>query len=207
MRKIVSLLAVMLLAGMLISSVCLASPLTNYSLGKTAVDIDWYPSLKADINSQNKDGKSNNIDWGITTGLGHNFALQYSQFNPETKYYAGNRIGVNTQQVNVLYKLDNTVSAFTGWNQAKLSSVAGASNQNTLQIGLIGDTQLATNTRLYGLAGFGRHLFNSEAGVSYEFAKATELNLFYRYTKINHLQPDSVDTTFKGVGLGLTYTF
>lgn len=220
MKKRTPILFIVLLCSILVASVSFASPLNDYSSGKTAIDVNWLPNLngeaKSGVNSYEFDGKRNNFDWGITTGLGNKFALQYRQFNPVTKDYVlpGPTTihgGVNTRELNVLYKLDKGLSAFVGVHQAKITAsvpIDGAT-QNTLQAGLVGTTKIAPNTNLYGVLGFGKNLFNGEAGISYEFAKATELSLFYRYKKIDNLRIDSsnVDTNFKGFGLGLTHKF
>lgn len=61
------------------ASVGFAAPLTDYSAGKTSIDVTWRSS---DIDADNSEEvaameKKRSLEWGVTTGLGNNFALQY----------------------------------------------------------------------------------------------------------------------------------
>jgi predicted porin len=215
-KKRIFIIVTLLLNIMLIASVSLASPLTDYSPGKTAIDLNWFPNGTLDGSWGSVDGKRGNIDWGVTTGLGNKFALQYRQFNPESKDIGvpSYRFGMRTQEVNVLYQLNKNVSAFVGWHQAKLhSSGITASDRNTFQAGLVGNTKIAPKTTLYGVVGVGSNLVNTETGVAYEVGKDLDLNVFYRYKKIDKLEYNisgetyKDDLKFKGVGVGLTYKF
>ena len=88
MKKIV--LVVLLVFAM--SSVALASPLTDYSKGNAAVDINYRNNSTYDVNAgingipgkigESFDGK-NNFEWGFTYGIGNNWALQYRQATPK----------------------------------------------------------------------------------------------------------------------------
>lgn len=217
----------------LIAGVSSASPLTDYSPGSTAVDIKWFPALYmtdryttaiAELNGTDiANGKQENSEWGVTTGLGGNWAIQYRQFNPETEDFEDSgllqKYGLRTQELNVLYKIDQSISAFAGWHQARYTYEAEidanvtAQDKNVLQAGLIGTTQVASKTQLYGLVGVGEALVDCELGVSYAVAKALDLDLVYRYKQVGEL----VDTTFgtpyedavtiEGLGLGITYKF
>jgi hypothetical protein len=219
MRKKTLIIFATLLCSILVASISFASPLTDYSSGKTAIDLNWLPNLSGEVknglNSYNLDGKRSNFDWGITTGLGNKFALQYRQFNPAANdnVLPGSTIihGVNTRELNVLYKFDKGLSAFVGLHQAKVTAniPVTADTKNTLQAGLTGTKEIAPKTNIYGVFSFGKNLFSGETGVSYEFAKATELNLFYRYKTVDDLRVNSavVDTTFKGFGFGLSHKF
>lgn len=76
-----------------LSSVAFASPLTDYSKGKAALDINYRVSPDYDFEAGVKgtefqtgkvafDGDSN-IEWGFTYGIGNNWALQYRQATPK----------------------------------------------------------------------------------------------------------------------------
>lgn len=91
MKKIV--LAVTFLFAL--SSVAMASPLTDYSKGKAALDINYRVSTDYDASAGIKgtelqtgkiafDGDSN-LEWGFTYGIGNNWALQYRQATPQGK--------------------------------------------------------------------------------------------------------------------------
>lgn len=240
MKKYILFSLVAIVCSMLIVSPGFASPLADYSLGKTAVDISWMPNLNMKDQFaatymeyagewSEHNGKKGNFAWGLTTGLGGKWAVQYRQFNPESKrsndevpsYY-----GMKTQEFNVLYKVDNNLSLFAGWHQAKYTSsdtyngartTRTADNKDVLQAGLVGTMKIAPKTLLYGIAGIGKDLANYETGVSYEVAKDLEFNLFYRYKKVEKLKnavdiegglsPFIDNVTAKGVGFGFTYKF
>lgn len=229
MKKI-SLLVV---AFLFISSIALASPLTDYSLGKSAVDITWFSNLHmtdqytsilnaAGNGTDAANGKHGNLDLSLTTGLGGKWAIQYRQFNPETKDYTTfgrvQRFGVRSQELDALYKIDKNLSAFVGWHQARytydsINANTTASNKNVVQVGLVGTTQIATKTQLYGVGGVGKDLVTYEIGVSYEIAKGLDFNLLYRYKKVENLDdatfgiPYRDNVTVKGLGYGITYKF
>ena len=212
--------ATLISAMLLISSVGFASPLNDYSAGKTAIDLTVRSN--ADINwvdggaSADLTGKSGNLDWSITTGLGNKWAIQFRQFNAESK------IGLwddawktKSQEVNVLYQLDKNVSAFVGSFRASNNNITTGLNtgtKSTAQFGLIGSTKIAENTALYGIIGLGSGIRNLEVGLSYEVARNLELNLSYRSLKVTGIPygpgwgPNS-EYTAKGLGYGLTYKF
>ncbi len=211
MKKLAVILAV-LLCTFMTAGVTTASPLTDYSAGKVALDVNWTPSLDLEAEGETIDGKNGNYDFGLTAGLGNNWAIQYRYFNPVSKDYDGYHAGVRSQEVNILYKLDKNLSAFAGWHQAKLTTnYPGLSldNKSTWQVGLIGTTELGKKTTLYGIVGAGSSLLNAEAGFAYALAKDLDVNLFYRYKRIDDLKVNDyeLDTTTKGFGLGLTYKF
>lgn len=214
-------------AFLLISSAAFCSPLTDYSKGKTSIDITVRPSLdindKYDDSNDNWDGRRSTFDWRVTSGLGNNWAIQYGQYNaianPE-----GYETGFKSQELNVLYKLDKNTSAFVGYHRSKFNATSdfsyiSAPNKNTLQVGLVSTADIAQNTKAYGIVGFGKDLANYEAGVSYEFAKNLEFNVNYRYKKVKNLSDTYTDTnsfesreyrddvTAKGWGYGITYKF
>ncbi len=211
MKKLAVILAV-LLCTFMTAGVTTASPLTDYSAGKVALDVNWTPSLDMEVDSLTGDGKSGNFDYGLTAGLGGKWAIQYRYFNPVSKDYGGYHGGIRSQEANILYKLDNNLSAFAGWHQARLTiNAPGFSlpSKSTWQVGLIGTTALGKKTTLYGIVGAGSSLLNAEAGFAYALAKDLDVNLFYRYKRIDDLRlnDSDIDTTTKGFGLGLTYRF
>lgn len=211
MKKRITVILATLLCSLLLTGVAFAAPLTDYSKGKTALEINWLPTLDGEAaigsGTLTLDGKKGNIDWSVTTGLGGKFALQYRQFNPETKSYPWGYGGIDTQELNLLYRLDKGLSAFAGLHRAKIGSPFNGPAQNTLQVGLLGTKTLGPKYQLYGIVGFGKNLFNGEAGLAYELAQNTQFNLFYRYKKVDGLEPYDINTVVKGPGMGFTYKF
>lgn len=234
MRKYIVSSVVAIVWSALIVNSGFAGPLTDYSPGKTALDISWMPNqdmknlsteitfgLSGEMPEHN--GERGNYAWGLTTGLDGKWAVQYRRFNPESRrigpiheYY-----GMNTREVNVLYEVDKNLSLFAGWHQAEYTYGADfnfdtkAENKNVLQAGLTGTMQIAPKTQLYGTVGAGKDLVNYETGVSHTLAKNLEFNLFYRYKKVQAMKHTffggifsfNNDVTAKGWGYGLTCKF
>lgn len=223
-------------ATMLTASIGFTAPLTDYSAGKTAIDLTFRNSdvdATASGNhslSKTFDGKSS-IDWGITTGLGNNFAIQYNGYNAKSKdkvLYsdASENDSLNfklkVQEFNLLYKLDENISAYTGIVRTKgdmnendtingvTTSNGSSTNTNSkLQFGLAGSTKIADKTTAYAQVGVASDFTNWKVGVSQEIAPNLDLNVDYRRIEAKNLTSSGtkVDLTAKGLGFGVTYKF
>lgn len=217
---------VMAAAIMMATSVGFASPLTDYSAGKTSIDLTYRISelnTKTQSESDSLD-KKGNLDFGITTGLGNKFALQYTNSNEkskETTMSDGSTLqaSLKVQEVNVLYQLDKNLSVYTGFVSVKGSgtnSFSGSSNsssttKNKVQFGVIGTAQLAEKTTAYAQVGFASNFTNWKVGVSQEIAPNLELNVDYGRMQAKKMNFGSdvgdVDMTAKGLGIGVSYKF
>ncbi len=211
MKKFAVILTV-LLCTLMAAGVTSASPLSDYSAGRAALDVNWTPRLDMEAGGLSGAGKSGNFDFGLTAGLGDRWAIQYRHFNPVSKNYGGFHGGIRSQEINLLYRLDKNLSAFAGWHRAKITTNHPGLSlpyKGTWQLGLIGTAPVAKKTTLYGIVGAGSNLLNAEAGLSYALTRELDVNLFYRYRQVDHLRINAVDldTTVKGFGLGLTYKF
>lgn len=214
-------------ATMLTTGVGVAAPLNDYSAGKTQVDMTWRQS-SIDATSQSANdalSKKGNMEFGITTGLGGNFAFQYTNANNKSKDTnlpdgAGGTYRENgslkTQEFNVLYKLDKNVSAYVGMVNLKGNindegSGPSFSSKNKMQFGLMGSTKLADKTTAYAQVGFASSYNTWKVGISQEVASNLELNIDYRRTQAKKMSFDNglgdVDMTAKGIGVGLSYKF
>jgi hypothetical protein len=203
----------------LFASVCAASPLTDYSQGKAAIDITFDANQDVSTSSNGpevkSDGKNSNIDGTITIGVGNKFAVQYRQMDSEGDAWLYTGIPrVNHQEFNLLYQVNKNVSAFTGFTKTSFGAKqAGMElkgpNNNGWHIGLVGSVPIAKKTTAYGIVSAGSDIRSWEAGVSYALAKNTELNILYRDFKADDLTwgGGSVDTRVKGFGYGLTFKF
>jgi len=217
----------MVVATMLTTSVGFAAPLSDYSAGKTSVDLTWRQS-SIDANSQFSNdalSKKGNIEFGITTGLGNNFALQYTNANSKSKDTnlpdgAGSTYRENgslkMQEFNVLYNLDKNVSVYTGIVSLKgnVDAEGGApssSSKSKLQFGVMGSTKLGDKTTAYAQVGVASSFTNWKVGISQEVAPNLELNIDYRRTQAKKMSFDNglgdVDMTAKGIGVGVSYKF
>lgn len=224
--KKTSILA-MAAATMVTTSVGFAAPLNDYSAGKTSIDMTWRLS-SIDATSQSATdslSKKGNMEFGITTGLGNNFAFQYTNANNKSKDTnlpdgAGGTYRENgslkTQEFNVLYKLDKNVSAYVGMVNLKGTindegSGTSSSSKNKMQFGLLGSTKLADKTTAYAQVGFASSYNTWKVGVSQEIAPNLEFNVDYRRTQAKKMNFDNglgdVDMTAKGLGLGVSYKF
>lgn len=226
-KKVLATLA----ALTLVSSVGFASPLTDYSAGKTAIDLNLRSSDVKD-NEYSLDKKSN-LDWGVTTGLGNKLAIQYNGYNAKSKdtvytsnAYETNRMNceLKIQEFNVLYKLDRNVSVYTGLVTMKASSLENdnvggvdipypysSNTKKKMQFGLVGSTKLADKTSAYASVGVASDYTNWKIGVSQEIAPNLELNVDYRRLQAKKMTYDNgggvADITVKGIGYGITYKF
>lgn len=219
--------SVMITAAAVATMICSgvsAAPLTDYSAGKTAIDLT-IRSSDININGSSIDptyNKSSNLDWGITTGLGNKFALQYNEYNAKSKdttfRNSIENAEVKTQEFNILYQLDNNLSLYTGVikakgsvNNSRIPIPITADDKSKMQIGLIGSTKIGDKTTAYASLGVASDITNWKIGVSQEIAPNLEFNVDYRNTKITSVKysgiNDSFDVTSKGLGYGITYKF
>ena len=116
----------------------------------------------------------------------------------------------------MLYKINDNISAFVGLNWTKAYSdymhIIAGSHQRKVQVGLSAITPIADKTSLFGTVGIGHDLSNYEIGLSQNIASNLELNLSYRDYKIRNMESSynhsvKVDSEYKGIGYGITYTF
>ncbi|SDF77188.1 hypothetical protein [Sporomusa acidovorans] len=218
-------------AAILTASVGLAAPLTDYSKGKTSIDVTWRQS---DINAKsqlfNDDlDKQDNLDYGITTGLGNKFAVQYNYYNAKSKdttfstsfvdsgtYEYKENGSLKTQEFNVLYKIDKALSAYVGVAQIKGTMYSDgydftSGKENKLQFGLIGSAKLFDKTTAYAQVGVASDFYKWKLGVSQEIAPNLELNVDYSRAQAKNMNFDggvgAVDITTKGLGFGLSLKF
>ncbi len=190
-RLLITIICLIAMTGM-----TFASPLTDYSAGKIAVDITYYPNLNMEADHSDgglvkTDGK-NKFAFGLTTGLGNRWAIQYKYFSPKgvDPIWADRTNRTKTQEFNLLYQLNMNWSVFAGYHSAKYnlsffdSVWSQTHTKGTAQFGLIGSTKIFDKTRLYGSAGFGNRLTNLEFGLSYEVNPNLEFNLTYGNTDL-----------------------
>jgi len=227
MKRIIGILLTLLT----ISSVGFASPLNDFSQGKIAIDISVRPNpdLKMTENSpwsKTFDGK-NSMEYDVAFGLGNNFAFQYRKADLKSNYIEnvyGNLATHNgtiaTQEFNVLYKLNNTYSLFTGIKQIQEQLHDGGKTYESdtrthWQLGITGQVKLGKSLNSYAIIAAGKDISAWKIGLSYAVNKNTDFNVFYaesKYNKVTHNSiisklniDDKADYTVKGIGYGLTY--
>lgn len=214
-----------------------ASPLTDYSNGKVAIDISLQaPSISESFHDTDgsrvslpkADGK-NTASFGITAGLGNHWAIEYKNFSPKTKNtdYLGIstfNTKLQTNEINVYYQVDKTTSFFTGITQAKAkqwsagtTDVEGGTvntdRKNIWQIGVSTSTPISSSSNIFAAAALGKDLAAYKIGISYQLDKNWELNTYYGYNKYKGLKwddgysNDRSTFTAEGIGYGVTYKF
>jgi hypothetical protein len=209
MRKVVVLVA----CFMMIGSVVMASPLMDFSQGKGSIDLTMR-NTENSVEGVDFDSKYN-FDGAVTFGLGNKWAVQYRYFQPEsdnTYIFPGKyALKLETNEFNVLYKLDKNLAAFAGFANAKGTLTeagwgsASSSTKDLWQLGLVGTAALGDKTTLWASVGAGSDLTNWEAGVGYAFSAKCEFNVSYREFKVNDL--DGADVKAKGLGFGVTFKY
>lgn len=227
-----------IVSATLFSSAVSAAPLTDYSAGRTSIDLTWRTSkntIEANGHSVSLDNKYN-LDWGITTGLGHDFALQIAGYDAKSKDTLINMTvtaasHIKTTEYNVLYKLNKNIAAYTGVVNLKGTmdnhmniggysmSQSASGSENKVQFGLIGSTKIAAKTSVYGQVGVASDLTNWKVGVAQEIAPNVDFNIDYRYLSAKKLTLNATDPitgnpitantdcTTKGIGFGISYKF
>jgi hypothetical protein len=225
MRKILVLTFIFcILAG-----TSFASPMTDYSNGKVAIDISINPSV--DITGTDSggdadwDAKSGNYNIGATFGLGNNIALQINHSQVDTKDYSlYNLTGISgsvghgeltATEINVLYKTSENVSLFAGVLDVKndiasnLGFTAKGKSDNGIQLGVIGTTKFNEQTTGYGIVSIG-NATRFEVGIGQQITDSLDLNLCYRNAQYKDLEYNDLpgykyDYKVKGIGFGITY--
>jgi hypothetical protein len=225
---------------MMLSTVALASPLMDYSSGKGSIDLTWRNTqdngpmangLTGNLENGKDYERKGNLDAALTLGLGNNWGFQYRNFEPKSDDHVfNNALGIpgatvtqnlkfETNEFNVLYKLDKNVALLAGYMTTKATLSASTNSalivfpfgstlsdsKNMWQVGLLASTEIAPKTTLWGSFAAGNNsLTNWEVGVGYQFSPGWEFNVNYREIKTS---VESVDFKDSGLGFGVTYKF
>ena len=220
-----------LLAVLFSTSLAFAAPLTDFSAGKTAVEVGV---IRSDVKisggaADTKFGSKYNMNWGVTTGLGSNFALQYKGFTSKGKstylsdFNLDGTARLNHHELNVLYELskqeNSFLYAFVGMTRdkgkVKVDGVGYSSkSKNNWQVGLGGVANIARDFDAFASVGAGNRVLNWKVGISYAINQDFDVEFFYSYYKAKKLSGidldaigGRVDGSSKGFGIGVTYKF
>jgi len=197
--------SLILLSGtMLIASVGFAAPLTDYSSGKFAIDLTVSPSLEQVATNMDKgyefvtDGvpiSKSSVTYGLTAGLGNNWAVQYRshRVNSET----GGNFSIGTKlsgyEANILYKVDKNFFAFAGYTNFKLDLYENLDGKYTgkstsgAQIRAVVVVPVSDKVSTYGIVSTGSKVDNFEVGLSYKINKNVDFNMGYADRKYKGL--------------------
>lgn len=207
MKKILLLIVTLIM----FASAATASPLTDYSLGRTAWDIGV--NISPFYNSASPETSYCGIGYGFnagaTVGIGYHMALQYSIQNAAsaTVNAATGSYYLQIQQLNLLYNYaSGDTPFFFGWIVGAQYGSAGlrgdsaglsANSQFGGQIGLMLAFPLDNNVSVYGSARGGKPYSQASVGASYQFTPNLETNLDLTYITNNGSNgyPDSTGNT------------
>lgn len=212
MRKIVSYLV---LSFIFVSSTAFAAPLTDFGTGKSSVDIGIArPNVSLDPDPfVSKMGKETNFDFGITTGLNDNVAIQYKYQKLDTAVMPF-PLDAKIQELNALYRLNSNTYAFVGMQ--KLTGeiplfITKMDTKTVAQFGITTTAKLSDKLDGWATAAVGKDTHSYEIGVGYALSSKADLNLFYRYKKFRNINfetfPIDFDETFKGLGASVSVKF
>lgn len=191
--------------SLMVSSVAMASPLAKLEQGKGKIDasLTLGPSIKAEQHGDKTDlGGKTRYRVGATYGLGNNVGLDY--------VYAANAgdndSSVQSHQINLMYQINNYVTAFGGYIYNKAEMGGWNNNTNGYQLGLQGRMDLAKRTVGWAKFGIGNTITQYEVGVGYDLTHNWEANLFYNDSKYKDFNND-IDMKTHNVNLGVSYKF
>ena len=211
-----------------VSSVSLAAPITDYSTEKLGVDISSQPNLHFGCNAD-IDGKTNNLDFGITAALNNKWGIQYvynnfksntvNSKNDYVSYNAHTNLKVN--QFNLTYNSSKNKVLFLGVTKHQLDLSANAlfnnkyniessdssNNITGIQFGMIEVVPINDNLSSYGIMSIGTKLFNVEMGLSQQISKNIDFNIFYKYMKCTDIGDTNLDISTTGLGFGVSCKF
>lgn len=200
----------------LLSGTVFATPLTDFESGKSAIDIGMTrPKLKIENQLGSAEyNKKTNFDFGITTGLNDKIALQYKYQKADPSLGIFMPLNAKIHEFNVLYSLTPDVYAFAGAQRISYGiPLPGApkDSETVAQVGITGVAKLSDKWDGWATVTAGNDNYSYEIGVGYALSNDADLNLFYRYKKINDIKfaltPDPIDLKLKGLGASVTVKF
>lgn len=201
------LLASLVVAGMCVTAVAGAAPMTDFHAGVGQLDLGAW-DVKTNVGDYDF-GTHWNFNGGLTYGLAEKIGLGYEYHGlkgGDTLNITGNNVEMDGKEheVNLYYTLDPKVAVFVGWHRI---SDEGGSN-NVAQLGFVGKAPLGSDKfNIYGkIAGGTKSTWLGEAGLAYTFAKDLDFNVGYRYLQTD-TDSDAGKAKFKGLIMGLSYRF
>jgi len=221
MRKEFGIFTLLIVMLVCFTSVGMAAPLTNYSVGSFAVDLtarDYHTDVKAA--GQDLSAGKYNFDAGFTAGLGNGFAVQYNYVNADTGSIAmaksTAKANITMNEYNLLYRPNVNMAYFIGGVTGKASANAvsfkdsyGVGSKTYAQFGVVGSQLIGDKVTAYGQLSGGKDIFGWKAGLSYALTNNCDVNFDYTDYKLRSIAVSGASTEVdpKGFGLGLTVKF
>jgi hypothetical protein len=190
MKKLVILMAAVLL--LTAAPVC-ASPLEDFSSGRWAVDLNWKPYSFSGGNAG---------EFGVTAGLGGDWALAFRQISLDTDGRAQD-YRVQSREINLIRRLGDGLQFYVG--HSRTGGGDGIAAKNVVQAGVIAARKLGDRFTLYTILGGGKNVANVEFGLSYRLNTHLELTSTYRHLTVEKIGEGASRHNYRGFGLGLTW--
>ncbi len=194
-----------LVAGLLVSSVGFASPLSKIEAGKGKIDasLSFGSGLKATGDNVDQDlGGDTRYRLGATFGISDKLALDYLYASHEGDHSSS----VQSHQTSLIYQFTPNFDVFGGYVYNKGKYYGNSDSTSGYQVGAIGKIGLNERTNAWAKFGIGNTITQYEIGLGYDITKNWEANLFYNDTKYKDFEHDGSFKTHS-INLGATYKF
>jgi hypothetical protein len=201
-KKIAAAVLGLLMAGV---TAVYASPVTDFEKGN--VTVEFGSTLNSTFNGSGAvtgeaDGKSG-FKYGVTTGLGDNWAIQFKGGKFKSEVFTGNSqahpgVSVTTfgksthQEFNLIRRISPNVSAVAGWVQNKFSygQYVEPATISSFHAGFMADQKLNEKATLFAAVLGGKDVLFWEAGISYKIAKDAHFNVSYGEREFKNVDLD-----------------
>jgi len=216
-----------------------AAPVTDFTKGKWQVDATIMPSLSLGIqyyDDEYNPQSQTNVGFGLTYGLGNDWAVQYKSNNfdggyryddPYSNYYNHRDYSMRGQELNFLHKLDKNSAVFVGITRSKSGydqhwgyydgeqNTAGFNDKAVegLQVGLQTVVPVSDKIDGYVVAAVGSKITSFEIGMAYKATKNLDVNISYLDRKykdadvFNYSSYYGNDTSYSARGVGLGVSY
>lgn len=189
-KKIAAAVLGILMAG---TTAVYASPVTDFAKGH--ISAEFGSTLNSTFNGSGEvtgkaDGKSG-FKYGVTAGLGDNWALQFKGGKFKSEVFSGSSqtypITVTTfgksthQEFNLIRRISPNVSAVAGWVQNEFSygQYVEPATISSFHFGFMADKKMNEKSTAFAAVLSGKDVLFWEAGISYQIAKDTHFNVSY----------------------------
>lgn len=181
----------------ILSQVCYASPLNDFTRGITVVDLN--SNIHTFLGT-------NCFDVTISRGLGNGWATSSRLTGYDTSYNAS-AYRVRNREINILRKINDNLQIYAGYSKTTgYDKLVGhdLTDKDVVQAGIIASKKLGDKLILYTILGGGRNVTNIEFGLSHKLNSALELTTTYRHLTVEKVGPSQAKENLRGFGLSLT---
>ena len=196
LKKMATSIGIMAIIILTFPYLCAASPLTDFSKGSTAVDVSY--------NIHTFEGLNNSYSYGVTTGLGNDWALNFRQAGYDPHHNLYNYKAIN-REMNAFRKIDDNWQIYGGYSTTSGSGNGTSLHKNVVQGGVIGTKKLNERTTFFANMGGGENVTNIEFGFSYQLQPGWEVSTVYRHLTVEKIHQYDDKLNLRCISLGLTW--